>query len=152
VVTNQPRRQFLQVSSLMTLMVSAGLLPAIALAQLKRAVFESKTLDDALKVLTAGVLEKSSHVHFNVPDVAENGGAVPVIVSTSLKAEQIAILVEKNPNPMAAQFVFSSSAEPFVNARIKMGQTSQVYALVQVEKKWHFVVKEVKVTLGGCGA
>jgi sulfur-oxidizing protein SoxY len=32
-----------------------------------------------------------------------------------------------------------------------MGQTSNVYALVKADGKWSMSVKEVKVTLGGCG-
>ncbi len=149
---NKPRRQFLQLSSLLGLMVTAGLLPGSVLAQFNRTVFDSKNLQDALKILTDGLLERSQSLSLNVPDIAENGGAVPVSISTSLKIEQLAILVEKNPNPMVAQFMFSPNVEPFVSTRIKMGQTSQIYALVKAEKKWYFAVKEVKVTLGGCGA
>ena len=41
--------------------------------------------------------------------------------------------------------------EPQVNTRVKMGQTSNVIALVKADGKFYYASKEVKVTLGGCG-
>jgi sulfur-oxidizing protein SoxY len=32
-----------------------------------------------------------------------------------------------------------------------MAETSRVYALVKAEGTWTMAVKEIKVTLGGCG-
>jgi sulfur-oxidizing protein SoxY len=63
----------------------------------------------------------------------------------------MAILVEKNPSALAAQFFIPPGTDPFVTTRIKMGQTSNVYGLVKTDGKWLMTVKEVKVTLGGCG-
>jgi sulfur-oxidizing protein SoxY len=48
-------------------------------------------------------------------------------------------------------FVLPEGAEPFATTRVKMGQTSDVYALVKADGKWFMASKEVKVTLGGCG-
>ena len=42
-------------------------------------------------------------------------------------------------------------SEPTVSTRVKMSQTSNVYALVKADGKYFTAVKEVKVTLGGCG-
>ena len=107
--------------------------------------------DDVFKILGAGSPDKSGAVTLNAPDIAENGAVVPVGITTTLKAEQMAILVEKNPSALAAQFFIPAGTEPFVTTRIKMGQTSNVYALVKADGKWSMAVKEVKVTLGGCG-
>ena len=41
--------------------------------------------------------------------------------------------------------------EPWINTRAKMGQTSNVIALVKAGDKYYYAAKEVKVTLGGCG-
>ena len=76
---------------------------------------------------------------------------VPVGITTTLKAEQMAILVEKNPSALAAQFFIPAGTDAFVTTRIKMGQTSNVYGVVKADGKWLMTVKEVKVTLGGCG-
>ena len=35
--------------------------------------------------------------------------------------------------------------------RVKMGQSSNVYALVKADGKYYVASKEIKVTLGGCG-
>jgi len=108
-------------------------------------------LDDVFKILSSGSPEKSAAVTLNAPDIAENGAVVPVGISTTLKVEQMAILVEKNPSALAAQFFIPAGSDPFVTTRIKMGQTSNVYGLVKADGKWLMAVKEVKVTLGGCG-
>ena len=62
-----------------------------------------------------------------------------------------AINVEKNPNTLAASFIIPDGTDPYVQTRIKMGQTSAVTILVKADGKNYFVSKEVKVTLGGCG-
>ncbi|HET9651327.1 MAG TPA: thiosulfate oxidation carrier protein SoxY [Usitatibacter sp.] len=42
--------------------------------------------------------------------------------------------------------------QPWVNTRVKMGQTSNVFAVVKTaDGKFYYASKEVKVTLGGCG-
>jgi sulfur-oxidizing protein SoxY len=38
-----------------------------------------------------------------------------------------------------------------ISTRIKMGQTSNVFALVKADGKFYTASKEIKVTLGGCG-
>jgi len=42
-------------------------------------------------------------------------------------------------------------ATPQGNTRVKMGQTSNVIALVKADGQYYYASKEVKVTLGGCG-
>jgi sulfur-oxidizing protein SoxY len=60
-------------------------------------------------------------------------------------------LVEKNPNMLAASFDLPAGTEPSVTTRVKMGQSSNVYALVKADGKFYVAQKEIKVTLGGCG-
>ncbi|MOA42193.1 sulfur oxidation protein SoxY [compost metagenome] len=74
-------------------------------------------------------------------------GAVSKLPNT----EQISILVTKNPNALAASFTLPAGTEPEVATRVKMGQTSDVYALVKADGKYYTAHKEIKVTLGGCG-
>ncbi len=61
------------------------------------------------------------------------------------------ILVDKNPNALAASFAIPQGTEANVATRIKMGQTSNVLALVKANNQFYVTTKEVKVTLGGCG-
>ena len=44
-----------------------------------------------------------------------------------------------------------AGTDPSLSARIKMGQSSNVYALVKADGKYYVASKEIKVTLGGCG-
>ena len=148
---NQQRRSILKYSAVFGLMASTGLISTAQAQEWNKAAFEGKSLDDVFKILGAGSPDKSTAITLNAPDIAENGAVVPVGITTSAKAEQMAILVEKNPSALAAQFFIPAGTEPFVTTRIKMGQTSNVYGLVKADGKWLMTVKEVKVTLGGCG-
>jgi len=148
---NQQRRSLMKYSAIFGLMASAGLISVAQAQEWNKAAFEGKSLDEVFKILGAGTPDKSGAITLNAPDIAENGAVVPVGITTTLKAEQMAILVEKNPSSLAAQFFIPAGTEPFVTSRIKMGQTSNVYGLVKADGKWSMAVKEVKVTLGGCG-
>ena len=52
---------------------------------------------------------------------------------------------------LVAQFDIGAAMLPDVTTRIKMGQTSNVIALVKADGKFYTATKEIKVTLGGCG-
>ena len=73
------------------------------------------------------------------------------VTSRIPKTDSIAILIEKNPNPLAAVFDIPVGTEPAISTRVKMAQTSNVYALVRADGKYYVAAKEIKVTLGGCG-
>ena len=150
------RRQSLRAASglgVYAALVAVGLLPAgRASAQQFAAAFQTKSIADTLKALGAGTPSDSKDVVINSPDIAENGAVVPVGVRSNLpKTEMIALLVEKNPNALAGAYTLLEGAEPDVNMRIKMGQSSDVYALVKADGKFYMTKKEIKVTLGGCG-
>ena len=149
---NQQRRSLLKYSAVFGLMASAGLISVAQAQEWNKAAFEGKTLDEVLKSLGGSSADKSGAITINAPDIAENGAVVPVGVTTTMpKTQQIASLVEKNPSALAAQFMMTADTEPFVASRVKMGQTSNVHALVKADGKWFVSTKEVKVTLGGCG-
>jgi sulfur-oxidizing protein SoxY len=123
-----------------------------AAADWNKAAFSGKTIPETLKAMGAGSPAESTSINITAPDIAENGAVVPVTVQSSLpKTESIAILIEKNPNMLAASFDLPAGTEPVVGTRVKMGQTSNVYAVVKADGKFYTAVKEVKVTLGGCG-
>ena len=139
--------------ALMGLALAAGLFkPGSARADWNKQAFETKSLNDAVKALGGAPPIESKDVVLTSPDIAENGAVVPFTVQSKLpKTESIALLVEKNPTILAANFQIPDGTEPWVNTRIKMGQTSNVYALVKADGKYYYASKEVKVTLGGCG-
>ena len=118
-----------------------------------KAAFETKTMDETIKALGGAAPAQSKDItFFQTPDIAENGAVVPVGVTSNIpKTESIAILIEKNPNMLAAVFDIPAGTDPSVSTRVKMGQSSNIYALVKADGKYYVASKEVKVTLGGCG-
>ncbi|TAG00049.1 MAG: thiosulfate oxidation carrier protein SoxY [Betaproteobacteria bacterium] len=132
--------------------VSAGVLPTSAFAQWNKNAFDAKTLNDVVKAMGGTTAEKSGDIAITAPDIAENGAVVPIAVASKLaNVESIAILVEKNPNALAASFDILAGTEANVGTRVKMGQSSNVHAIVKAGGKYYVATKEVKVTLGGCG-
>jgi sulfur-oxidizing protein SoxY len=151
---NQQRRDALRISTVLGLAVAAGLLkPSDVFAEeWNKSAFDTKSVNDTVKALGGVSAAPSKDVVIVAPDIAENGAVVPVAVSTSLRnVQQIAILVEKNPNTLSANFTIPAGTEPAISTRVKMGQTSNVYAMVKADGKWLVASKEIKVTLGGCG-
>ena len=142
--------------SLLTLLTAAGwLAPGEASAQAawNAAAFDTKSLDDTMKALGGSAPTTSKDITFvQTPDIAENGAVVPIGIASAIpKTTAIAILIEKNPNMLVAVFEIPPGTEPAVSTRVKMGQSSNVYALVKADGKYYTAVKEIKVTLGGCG-
>jgi sulfur-oxidizing protein SoxY len=94
----------------------------------------------------------SPDISLTAPEIAENGAVVPISVETTLEnVQSVSIVVEKNPRPLAVSFDIPPGTLPNVACRIKMGQTSQVMAVVQTDGGLFSASKEVKVTIGGCG-
>jgi sulfur-oxidizing protein SoxY len=142
--------------SLLALVAAAGWLrpgDAHAQAAWNKAAFETHSLDETMKALGGGAPTQSKDITFvSTPDIAENGAVVPIGVASAIpKTESIAILIEKNPNMLAAVFDLPAGTDPAITTRVKMGQSSNVYALVKADGKYYVASKEIKVTLGGCG-
>ena len=150
----QTRRQMLQRSAAVaSAMASLGLLPQVAQAAWNKAAFEAKTMADLVKALGVSAPTESKDVTITGPDIAENGAVVPVGCASSLAGvKRLLILVEKNPNMLAALFDVSEGVDANFNTRVKMGQSSNVMAVaITADNKLLYAQKEIKVTLGGCG-
>ncbi len=149
---NQWRRTFLKLSAVAVAVGSGIVRPGQALAAAwNKTGFESKALTDAIKTLGATGAAESKDIVITAPDIAENGAVVPVAVASRIpNTTSISILAEKNPFPLAATFDISGS-DAYVSTRVKMGQTSNLRAIVQADGKFYTAVKEVKITIGGCG-
>ena len=148
------RTTLLHAARLGSLLLGLGLLPnARAQAGFNRAAFDGKSLAEVLKTLGAGAPIESKDIALQAPDIAENGAVVPLGASTTLAGvRRMLFLVEKNPSALAAAFDLGDSVEANVATRVKMNQTSNVYAVAfTADNRVLFAQKEVKVTLGGCG-
>jgi len=155
----QTRREVLsrsaQVAGMLALL---GLLPAAVQAQAQAAAyntaaFDAKTMAELMKALGSNAPAESKDVSISGPDIAENGAVVPVGAATTLPGvKRLLLLVEKNPALLSAMFELSDAVEANVATRVKMGQSSNVFAVaLMADGKVLYAVKEIKVTLGGCG-
>jgi sulfur-oxidizing protein SoxY len=151
----QLRRNFLKLSGgTLAVTAAAGLLKTgpVWAAPWNKSAFESKAVADALKNLGASNLIESKDITITAPDIAENGAIVPIAVTSRIpNTQNISIIAEKNPFPLAASFDIGAGGEGYVSTRVKMGQTSDVRAIIKADGKFYTAVKEVKVTVGGCG-
>jgi sulfur-oxidizing protein SoxY len=151
------RREALGVSAqLLALLGTAGLLPTRAHARegAYRAAFEAHTMAELSKALGVQTPLESREMLLQAPDMAENGAAVQLVASTTATGvRRLLLLVEKNPNILAALIELTDAVEPSVMTRVKMQQSSRVFAVgITQEGRFLFAQKEVKVTLGGCAA
>ena len=150
-MTTNTRRDILKHGSLLAMLVGCGLLTMQQALAAAAPGFDAKTMADALKAL-GGTPADSNDITITSPDIAENGAVVPIAVTSNLpKTQEIYILVEKNPNPLTATFIIPDGTEPYVSVRAKIGQSTNVFAVVKADDKLYSTFRETKVTLGGCG-
>lgn len=148
------RREMLsQSTKVAALLASIGLLPQAAQAAYNAAAFEVKTMAELVKSLGGSAPVESKDVTITGPDIAENGAVVPIGVASALPGvKRLMVLVEKNPSVLSAMFDVTDAVDANFSTRVKMGQSSNVYAVAMMaDGKVLYAQKEVKVTLGGCG-
>jgi sulfur-oxidizing protein SoxY len=147
------RRAILKLSGAVTLASLAGALRARPAHGWNQAAFAGKSLDEIVKALGGSGYTPTKAVSWGAtPDIAENGAAVQVSITSSLpKTEAIAVVIEKNPGPLAAQFDVPPGTEPAIVTRFKMAQTSNVHAVIKADGKYFVSTREIRVTFGGCG-
>jgi sulfur-oxidizing protein SoxY len=138
-----------------SLLAFLGLLlakPLSVLAAWNEQAFGAKTAADALKNIGAASPAPSKDILIEAPQIAENGAVVPIEISSSIPGTtSIAVVIEKNPFPLAGKFDFREGALPFVKLNVKMGETSDVRVVAVAGGKHFTASREIKVTIGGCG-
>jgi sulfur-oxidizing protein SoxY len=138
--------------SLLAVLGALLMKPLAALAAWNEQAFGAKSTADALKSLGAPGPAASKDIVIDAPQIAENGAVVPIEISSNLPGTtSIAVLIEKNPFPLAGRFDFKEGAVAFVKLNVKMGETSDVRVLAEAGGKHYFATREIKVTIGGCG-
>jgi len=149
---NSRRNTLKGAGALAAAMVAGTLRPQDALAAWNKDAFGQKTLADALKSLGAAVAADSKDIVIDAPQIAENGAVVPIEISSNVPGTTaIAVVIEKNPFPLAARFEFKEGALPFVKLNVKMGESSDVRVVAFAGGKQFTATREIKVTIGGCG-
>lgn len=149
------RRDVLRAGGAATLAAIAGpLRPRAAAGQgWNEAAFAGKTLDDIIRALGGARWAPTSDVSWGAtPEIAENGAAVQISIASAIpRTDTIALVIEKNPGPLAAYFEVPPGTEPALVARFKMAQTSNVHAVIRADGTHFVATRAIRVTFGGCG-
>ena len=100
---------------------------------------------------SANTIVSSDKLKLKTPDIAENGAVVSVTVKVEKGlASSMSIFVAGNPKPLASTSTFHEGSDLFVSLRVKVGRSSDLYAIAQTKNGLIGVKNHVKVTIG-CG-
>jgi len=153
------RRKFLKggVSSALLLpLIGSGLLmpSRVLAAEWNRNAFTARQVNDALKAYGSANAAESRDIVINAPEIAENGAKVEVEITCNIaNTRSLAIFADKNPMPLCSAIEFTGPVLPYVKAQLKMAETTRIRAVARTTDGRSYVVfREIKVTLGGCGA
>lgn len=149
----QSRREMLRQSlAVAGWLAGTGLFPQFAWAS-NKAAFAAKSLPEVLKAYGAKAPVESREVTLTAPEISENGASVLVgAASTLAGVRHLLVLVEKNPVLLVAKFDVSDAVDANFSLRIKMAESSDVYAVaVTADGRAFYARRDVRVTLGGCG-
>ena len=112
-----------------------------------------------IKAFTGGADAARGRVTLDLPEIAENGNAVPLAVSVAspMTADDFVdkIIVVTSANPLARALAASftpMSGRAELTTRIRLAATQEVFAVARTHRGEFFIdSRVVKVTIGGCG-
>lgn len=115
--------------------------------------------NELIQKFTSGKAPAVGRVKLDLPEIAENGNTVPIMVSVeSPMAEQsyvaeILVVADGNPRAGVASFHFSpASGTAEATTRIRLASSQNIIAIAKMNDGSFFTAsKLVKVTIGGCG-
>lgn len=140
-------------------------LPATALAQQSKAPLPNVLAPNpaefrkAMADFTRGRKPQSEGLQLDVPTLADNPSAVPVKVKVTLPhteqdwCEEIIVLADLNPSPLACHLQFTQAAGTAEAAvRVRLSQTQTIHALARMKSgKLLAASQAVTVAASGCG-
>ncbi len=137
-----------------SILLFSGLLkPITAFGKWNKAAFTAEVFDEAIAAyFPEQEVQPSDQITIGVHPVVENGAVVPVKIKTDIpNVESITIFVDKNPNPLIANFDLSPGCIGFISTRIKVQQPSNIIAIVKSDKGVFSKSTFIEVQEGGCG-
>lgn len=146
------RREFLSLTlGALALAVVPASVRAEDFRKLKPSVWSAHTVEDAIKAMYGTSTFERSGVDLKTPDVAANGGAIPVDFSTKIKAKTVALFQDANPEAAVAVYAVSEYDVTDYSVKIKMAKSGTVTVIVEgKDGKLYGATKTLDVALGGC--
>ena len=119
----------------------------------KPKAWQSADSASAIKELYgAGGLKETKDIKIKAPKLAENGGSIPVTISSKLDLESVAIFQDANPRSLVAVFTVPKNGIIKYDLRMKMRKTSKVTVVAKARDGVLYTVNQnVEVSIGGCG-
>ena len=110
----------------------------------------SNGVPEAIAAFTGGAAPVEGGVRLDVPEIADNGGAVPVRVAAP-GARRLALFPDGNPRPRAAVFRFGTLVPPDARTRIRLAKSQTVTAVAEMaDGTFRRAARKIAVTVGGC--
>ena len=117
----------------------------------KPTVWTAHTVDDAIKNLYGTTDTIAEGVKLTAPDVAANGGAIPVDFSTKIAAKSIAVFQDANPEAAVCVYSVGKYDVTSYSIKIKMGNSGSITVVVEGQDgKLYSAKKTLEVAKGGC--
>ncbi|MDE2790034.1 MAG: thiosulfate oxidation carrier protein SoxY [Paracoccaceae bacterium] len=104
----------------------------------------------AIAEFTGGATPLDGGVNLLIPEIADNGGAVPVRVEAAA-ARRIALFTDGNPYPGVAVFSLGRLASSAAAIRIRLAGSQTVIAVAELaDGSYRQATRSIAVTVGGC--
>ena len=146
------RRNFLNVTlGALALAVMPANVKAEDYRTTKPAVWSAHTVDDAIQAMYGSTTLIEEGVSLRAPDVASNGGAIPVDFSTDLDIKSIALYQDANPEAAVCVYTTNKYSINNYSVKIKMGKSGTITIVAEGnDGKLYAAKKTLEVALGGC--
>jgi sulfur-oxidizing protein SoxY len=139
--------------------IGAGALAAVTMGASIGPAQAANDFQDLINKFTGGKKATEGKVKLDLPEIAENGNTVPMMVSVDspMTAQshvtEVLVLADGNPAPAVVKFHFSpASGVAEASTRIRLAKTQNIIAVAKMNDGSVFMgTKQVKVTIGGCG-
>jgi sulfur-oxidizing protein SoxY len=147
------------ISRRQVLAIAAGTVTAAAVGGVPGSAWAANDSQELIKKFTGGKAPAKGRVKLDLPEIAENGNAVPMTVSVESPmtkesyVSDVLVVSEANPRGGVVTFHFTpASGVAEANTRIRLAETQNVVAIAKMNDGSLFMdTKQVKVTIGGCG-
>ena len=147
------------ISRRQVLAIAAGAVAAAAAGGVPGGAWAANDSQELIKKFTGGKAPAKGRVKLDLPEITENGNAVPMTVSVESPmtkdnyVSDVLVVSEANPRGGVATFHFTpASGVAEANTRIRLAETQNVVAIAKMNDGSLFMdTKQVKVTIGGCG-
>jgi len=128
-----------------------GTLSAEDYRKTKPAVWTAHTMEDAIAKMYGTSTTIEQGVTLTAPDVAANGGAVPVDFSSEIPAKSVAVFQSSNPEAAVCAMTLNEYSVIDYSIKIKLKQSGTIIVVVEgKDGKLYSAKKTLSVALGGC--